>query len=132
MIAFLSLHGNGVCCVTDLIVDLMVMVMAGLFFGYIYMYWGFVNWQLCNLVFSLFCLSLVNAISFVFVVGCLGGTNDTDKFYWLEYLVLGCSVTKHGMYYFSSLLSIPSLQKKQHRNWTLGTHIIGSQSKGSS
>lgn len=99
------------------------------------MYWGFVNWQPCNLFFSLFCLSLVNAISFVFVVGCLGGrsgTNDTDKFYWLEYLVLGCSVTKHGMYYFSSLLSIPSLQKKQHRNWTLGTHIIGSQSKGSS
>lgn len=38
MIAFLSLHGNGVCCVTDLIVDFMVMVMAAFFFGYIYIY----------------------------------------------------------------------------------------------
>lgn len=36
MIAFLSLHGNGVCCVTNLIVDLMVMVMAGAFFFGIY------------------------------------------------------------------------------------------------
>lgn len=35
MIAFLSLHGNGVCCVTDLIVDLMVMVMISAFL-YIY------------------------------------------------------------------------------------------------
>lgn len=41
MIAFLSLYGNGVCCVTDLIMDLIVIAMADASFSDIYIGRGF-------------------------------------------------------------------------------------------